>query len=77
MQLGLCSPFRRWAGQVSDYFEARALLNSLPSVGWLLRNCGHDADWFREALKDTGLRVFIPSRKQRKVDVKYDKRRYK
>ena len=66
------------AGQVvSDYIGARALLSSLPNVGWLLGDRGYDADWFREALKDKGIRPCIPGRKQRKVAVKYDKRRYK
>src|SRR6056297_2631680 len=38
---------------------------------------GYDADWFREALQDKGIRACIPGRKQRKTPVKYDKRRYK
>ena len=38
---------------------------------------GYDADWFREALKDKGIKVCIPGRKSRKKVVKYDKRRYK
>jgi transposase len=65
------------AGQVSDYIGARALLNSMPNVDWLLRDRGYDADWFRDALKDKGIRACIPGRKQRKTLVKYDKRRYK
>ena len=65
------------AGQVSDYIGARALLSSLPKVDWLLGDRGYDADWFREALKDKGIRACIPGRKQRKAPVKYDKRRYK
>ena len=65
------------AGQVSDYTGARALLSSLPKVDWLLGDRGYDADWFREALKDKGIRACIPGRKQRKKPVKYDKRRYK
>jgi transposase len=65
------------AGQVSDYIGARALLSSIPNVGWLLGDRGYDADWFREALKDKGIRACIPGRKQRKAPVKYDKRRYK
>lgn len=65
------------AGQVSDYIGARALLSSLPDVDWLLGDRGYDADWFREALKDRGIRACIPGRKQRKKPVKYDKRRYK
>ncbi len=65
------------AGPVSDYIGARALLGSLPKVDWLLADRGYDADWFRGALKDKGIRACIPGRKQRKTTVKYDKRRYK
>lgn len=65
------------AGQISDYIGARALLGGLPKVDWLLGDRGHDADWFREALKDIGIRACIPCRKQRRTIVKYDKRRYK
>ncbi|GAB5463246.1 MAG: hypothetical protein HoeaKO_33370 [Hoeflea alexandrii] len=65
------------AGQVSDYNGARALLSRLPDVEWLLGDRGYDADWFREALKDKGIRACIPGRKQRKKPVKYDKRRYR
>ena len=64
------------AGQVSDYIGARALLSSLPKVDWLLGDRGYDADWFRDALKDKGIRACIPGRKQRTTKVKYDKRRY-
>ena len=63
------------AGQVSDYIGARALLSSLPKVDWLLGDRGYDADWFREALKDKGIRACIPGRKKRKKQVRYDKRR--
>jgi len=45
------------AGQVSDYIGARALLSSLPKVDWLLGDRGYDADWFRDALKDKGIRA--------------------
>lgn len=65
------------AGQVSDYVGARALLSGLPKVKWLLGDRGYDADWFREALQDKGIRACIPGRKKRKTPVKYDKRRYK
>ena len=65
------------AGQVSDYTGAAALLGSLPKAGWLLADRGYDADCFREALKDKGIKVCIPGRKSRKKAVKYDKRRYK
>jgi len=65
------------AGQLSDYIGARAMLSSLPEVDWLRGDRGYDADWFREALQDKGIRACIPGRKQRKAPVKYDKRRYK
>lgn len=65
------------AGQVSDYIDARAPLNGLPSVKCMLGDRGYDADWLREALQDKGIRACIPNRKKRKTPVKYDKRRYK
>ncbi|MCL6283605.1 IS5 family transposase [Ruegeria sp. 2012CJ41-6] len=65
------------AGQVSDYTGAKALVNSLPSADWLLGDRGYDADWFREALNDRGIRPCIPGRKSRDKPVRYDKRRYK
>lgn len=65
------------AGQVSDYTGARALVNSLPSADWLLGDRGYDADWFREALIDMGIKPCIPGRKSRDKPVRYDKRRYK
>ena len=46
-------------------------------VDWLLGDRGYDADWFKDALKDKGMRACIPRRKQRKKNVKYDKRRYR
>jgi transposase len=64
-------------GQVSDYTGAAAHRGSLPSAEWLLADRGHDADWFREALKDKGLKPFIPGRKSRGKPIKHDKRRYK
>ncbi|WP_348984662.1 transposase [Paracoccus sp. PARArs4] len=38
---------------------------------------GYDADCYREALQDKGIKPCIPSRKSRGKPVKYDKRRYK
>jgi transposase len=65
------------AGQVSDYTGAAALLSSLPKADWLLADRGYDADWFREALKDRGIKHCIPGRKSRGKPIKHDKRRYK
>lgn len=76
---GTVRPFNFFvsAAQFSDYIGARALLSSLPDVDWLLGDRGYDADWFREALQDKGIRACIPGRKQRKTTVRYDKRRYR
>lgn len=65
------------AGEVSDYTGAAAMLSSLPAAEWLLADRGYDADWFRDALKDKGIRACIPGRKLRGKVIRYDKRRYK
>ena len=65
------------AGQVSDHTGAAALLGSLPAAEWMLADRGYDADWFRDALKDKGIRACIPGRKSRAKTVRYDKRRYR
>ena len=65
------------AGQVSDDTGAAALPGSLPAAEWLIADRGYDADWFREALKDKGIRPCIPGRKSRGKAVRYDRRRYK
>jgi transposase len=69
--------FYMTAGQVSDYTGAAALLDSLPKADWLLADRGYDAGWFRDALKDKGIKPCIPGRKFRGKPVKHDKRRYK
>ena len=51
------------AGQVSDYTGAKALVNSLPSADWLLGDRGYDADWFREALSEKGVKPCFLGRK--------------
>jgi transposase len=65
------------AGQVSDYTGAAALLDSLPKAQWMLADRGYDADRFRDALQEKGIRPCIPGRKSRGKVVRYDKRRYK
>ncbi len=60
------------AGQVSDHTGAAALLSSLPEAEWLLADRGYDADWYRDALQDKGIKPCIPGRKSRGKPVKYD-----
>ena len=53
------------AGQLSDYTSAAALL----------ADRGYDSDWFREALKDKGIKPCILGRKSRGKSIRHDKRR--
>lgn len=54
-----------------------ALLSTLPKADWLLADRGYDADWFREALADRGIKPCIPGRKSRERPITHDKRRYR
>jgi transposase len=65
------------AGQVNDYTGAAALLGSLPKAEWLLADRGYDATWFRDALKDKGIKPCIPGQKSSGKPITHDKRRYK
>jgi len=49
----------------------------LPKAEWLPADCGYDADWFRDALKDKGIKPCIPGRKSRGKPIKHDKLRYR
>ena len=64
-------------GQVSDTTGALALPESLSRADWLLADKGADADWFRDALLDEGIKPCIPGRTSRGKHVKYDKSRTK
>ncbi|KXV10233.1 transposase [Gluconobacter oxydans] len=71
------------AGQISDYTGtgtgagAAALLDSFPAAQWMLGDRRYDADWFRDALEEKGIKPCIPGRKSRGKPVKYDRRKYK
>jgi len=65
------------AGQRSDYIGARALLDGLPPAEHMLADRGYDADWYREALEDKGIKPCIPSRKSRKTPIPHDEARYR
>ncbi len=61
------------AGQISDDTGVAALLDGLPPDEWMLADRGYDADWFRDALEEKGIKPCIPGRKP----IKYDKRKCK
>lgn len=62
---------------MSDYKGAAALLERLPKAQELLADRGYDADWFRNALRDKGIAPCIPGKKNRKIEIIYDKTLYK
>ena len=64
-------------GQMSDYKGARLIVNDLPLAKHLLADRGYDADWFREALENKGIKPCIPPKKNRKIQIEYDKTLYK
>ena len=64
-------------GQMSDYKGARLIVDALPLAKHLLADRGYDADWFRGALKDKGIEPCIPPKKNRKIQIEYDKTLYK
>lgn len=74
---GRPSSFFITAGQISDYTGAAALLDDLPKAQWMLAARGYDAEWFRDALEQKGIKPCIPGQKSRSMPAKYDKRRYK
>ena len=51
------------ASQSSDYTGAAALLDDLPKAQWMLADRGYDAEWFRDALEQKGIKPCIPGRK--------------
>ncbi len=65
------------AGQVSDYESAERLLPLLPKAKEMIADRGYDADWFRPALKNKGIKPCIPPKKNRKVQYRYDRNLYK
>ena len=65
------------AGQMSDARGALALLGDLPATRVLLADKGHDADWFREALRDKGIASCIPARRGRRNPASHDRALYR
>lgn len=62
---------------MSDYKGAEILLDKLPCAKFMLADRGYDADWFRNGLRRKGIEPCIPPKKNRKIDIPYDKILYK
>jgi putative transposase len=64
-------------GQVSDHKGAAVLIDALPPARHLIADRGYDSDFYRAALRHRGITPCIPSRKNRKAPVAYDKLLYR
>lgn len=64
-------------GQMSDYKGARLIVDVLPPVKCLLADRDYDADWFRDALREKGIKPCIPAKKNRKQKIKFNGKLYK
>ena len=64
-------------GQMSDYKGAALMIDALPEAKALLGDRGYDADWFRAALADRGIKACIPSKANRKVLIAHDATLYR
>ena len=64
-------------GQMSDYKGAALMIDAFPKAKALLGDKGYDADWFRQALTERGITPCIPSKANRKIQIKYDKALYR
>ncbi len=53
------------------------ILDQLPASKMLLGDKGYDSDHFRHALRSRGIEPCIPPRKNRNIQIKYDKVLYK
>lgn len=59
-------------GQMSDYKGAALMIDALPRAQVLLADRGYDADWFRAALIERGIKPCIPSKANRKIKIPHD-----
>ncbi len=64
-------------GQMSDYKGAALLLSALPKAKEFLADRGYDADWFRTSLVEKGIAPCIPPKKNRKIQIEYERDLYK
>ena len=62
---------------MNDHMGTRIMLPALPDAQSLTGDKGYDSDWFRNALIEKGIEPCIPPKKNRKIQLRYDKALYK
>jgi IS5 family transposase len=60
------------AGNVNDIVGVKELMKDLPDADYLLADKGYDADWFREELRQRGVKPYIPPLCHRRIQLPYD-----
>jgi transposase len=65
------------AGQMNDQKGANILAPLMPHARELLADRGYDSNRFRAALAERGITACIPSKKNRKQPIPYDKALYR
>lgn len=64
-------------GQMNDQKGANLLASLLPAARDLIADRGYDSNPFRSALAERGITACIPSKKNRKKAIPYDKALYR
>jgi transposase len=64
-------------GQMSDHKGAALILPALPPAREMLADRGYDSNRFRAGLSDRGIAPCIPSTRNRKAELPYDKALYR
>jgi len=64
-------------GQMSDHTGTKILYPALPPADTLIADKGYDSDEFREALAAKNIKACIPSKRNRTIQIAFDKQLYK
>jgi putative transposase len=64
-------------GQMSDHKGAALMLGVLPKAQVPIGDKGYDSNGFRQALTERGIEPCVPSRRNRKKPIPYDKALYR
>jgi len=75
--LGRPAVIRLTAGNVSDISAASGLLTSIRRPARLIADKGYDSDALRKALTESGTKPVIPGRRNRKRNIRHDRKRYR
>ena len=64
-------------GQMSDHTGVKILYPALPQANTLIADKGYDSDEFRDALTAKNIKACIPPKRNRTIQLAFDKQLYK